>query len=198
MILEAKLVSWFKISVFKNLKHQLVLHFGLNRNFACQLQKQVVVFHFWRFYKETFLNSFHFQLYEKMDTTNNDFDTMKFLKKFHCDTCVLKTEQTRQLEDFLVEYNDVLAKLRFDIGYNKELKIKLTSENQLPLYVQYPSASIHLRDKNFDELAILQSFYTITTLSYSKCSSPIFIQLKSSDKLRLFDLGRVNHILRLG
>ena len=73
----------------------------------------------------------------------------------------------------------MLAKLRFDIGYNKELKFKLTPENQLPLYVQHPSASIHLRDKNFDELAILQSFYTITTLSYSECSSPIFIHLKT-------------------
>ena len=113
------------------------------------------------------------------------------------DTCVLNTDQKRQLEDFLVEYHDAFAKRRFDVGYNTELKIKLTPEHPLPVYVQGPPAPIHLRDEILVELALLQCFNIITTLSHSKYSSPIIVHRKSSGKLRtLIDLRRVNHLLR--
>ena len=91
----------------------------------------------------------------------------------------------------------MFGKHRFDVGYNTELKIKLTPEHPLPVYVQGPPAPIHLRDKIWVELALLQYFNFITTLSHSKYSSPIFVQRKSSGKLRiLIDLRRVNHLLR--
>ena len=91
----------------------------------------------------------------------------------------------------------MFARHRFDVGYNTELKIKLTPEHPLPVYVQGPPASIHLRDEIFVELAFLQYFNIITTLSHSKHSSPIFVHRKSSGKLRiLIDLCRVNHLLR--
>ena len=65
------------------------------------------------------------------------------------------------------------------------------------MYVQGPPAPIHLRDEILVELALLQYFNIITTLSHSKYSSPIFFHRKSSGKLRiLIDLRRVNHLLR--
>ena len=134
---------------------------------------------------------------EKTDPKNNEADKLEFLKKFSWATCVLNADQKRQPEDFLVEYHDVFAKHRFDVGYNTELKIKLTPEHPLPVYVQGPPAPIHLRDEILVELALLQHFNIITTPSHSIYSSPIFVHRKSSGKLRiLIDLRRVNHLLR--
>ena len=97
----------------------------------------------------------------------------------------------------MVEYHDVFAKHRFDVGCKTELKIKLTSEHPLPVFVQGPPAPIHLCDEIVAELALLQYFNIITTLSHSKYSSPIFVHRKSSGELRiLIDLRRVNHLLR--
>ena len=76
------------------------------------------------------------QRQEKVDPKNNEADNLELLKKFSWDTCVLNSDQKRQLEEFLIEYNDVFAKHRFDLGYVTELKIKLMPEHPLPVYVQ--------------------------------------------------------------
>ena len=137
------------------------------------------------------------QRHEKMDPKNNETDKLEFLKKFSWDTCVLNADQKRQLEEFLVEYHDVFAKHCFDVGYIRELNIKQTPEHPRPVYVQGPPAPIHLRDEILIELALLQYFNIITTISHSRYSSPLFVHRKSSRKLRiLIDLCRVNHLLR--
>ena len=65
------------------------------------------------------------------------------------------------------------------------------------MYVQSPPAQIDLLDEILIELALLQYFSIITTLSQSQYSSPIFVHRKSSGKLRiLVDLHRVNHLQR--
>ena len=75
------------------------------------------------------------QRQEKMDPKIIDADSLEFWKKFSSDTCVLNADQKRQLGEFLVEYHDVFAKRRFDVGYNTDLKNKLTPEHPLPMYV---------------------------------------------------------------
>ena len=100
-------------------------------------------------------------------------------------------------EKLLVEFSDIFAKHRFDVGYNTELKIKLTPEHDMPVYVQSPITPIHLRDELIVELALMHYFNLVTTLSHSKYSSPVFAQRKSSGKRRiLIDLQRINHLLR--
>ena len=137
-----------------------------------------------------------FQRLEKMNPKVNPDDRDAFLKKFTWDS-VLTADQKQKLEEFLIEYHDVFAKHRFDVGYNTELKIKLTPSNPLPVYVQGPPAPIYLRDEILIELALLQYYNIITTLSHSKYSSPIFAHRKPSGQLRLLiDLRRVNHLLR--
>ena len=102
-----------------------------------------------------------------------------------------------QVEKLLVEFSDIFAKHRFDVGFNTELKIKLTPEHELPVYVQSPQMPIHLRDELLVELALMHYYNLITTLSHSKYSSPIFAQRKESGRLRiLIDLRRINHLLR--
>ena len=88
----------------------------------------------------------------------------------------------------------MFAKHRLDVGYNTELKIKLTPEQPLPVYVQGPPAPSHLCDESLTELALFKYLNIITTLSHSEYSIYIFVHRKSSIKLRIpIDLRRVNH-----
>ena len=65
------------------------------------------------------------------------------------------------------------------------------------MYEQSPSSPIHLRDELIVELALMYYYNLITTLFYSKYSSPLFAQRKESGKLRiLIDLRLINHLLR--
>ena len=175
--------------------HQQVAHLQTIRNSGSQIRRPVIVFPIWHLSREKPI--LQLQRQEKLDPKNIEADKLDFLKKILWDTCVLNVDQKRQLEEFLAEYHDVFAKHRFDVGYNAELKIELTLEHPLPLYVQGPPAPIHLRDEILIELALLKPSNFITTLSHSKYSSPVFVYRKSSGKLRiLIDLRRVNHHLR--
>ena len=119
------------------------------------------------------------------------------MKQFTWENSPLSTEERAECENLLVEYCDIFAKHRFDVGYNTELKIKLTPEHDLPVYVQGPPTPIHLRDELHVELALMHYYGLITTLSQSKYSSPLFAPRKESGKLRiLIDLRRVNHLLK--
>ena len=65
------------------------------------------------------------------------------------------------------------------------------------MYTQGPPTPIHYRDEVLVELALLQYWGVVTTLKYSKYSSPIFAVRKPSGKLRLLvDLRRINHLIR--
>ena len=138
----------------------------------------------------------HFQSLEKNDP-KNDCEQENFLQNFKWENSVLTPEHKVEVEKLLMEFSDIFAKHRFDVGYNTELKIKLTPEHDIPVYVQSPITRIHLRDELIVELALMHYFNFVTTLSHSKYSSPVFAQRKSSGKLRiLIDLRRVNHLLR--
>ena len=127
----------------------------------------------------------------------NSGDRETFLKQFDWSKSALTAEQIQEMQELLVDYNDIFAKHRFDVGYNTELKVKLTPAHDLPVYVQSPPTPIHLRDEIIVELALMQYYGIVTLLPNSKYSSPIFAQRKSSGKLRiLIDLRRVNHLLR--
>ena len=139
----------------------------------------------------------HFQSLEKNDPKNDCEQKEMFLQNFKWENSDLTPEQKVDVENLLVEFSDIFAKHRFDVGYNTELKIKLTPEHDMPVYVQSPITPIHLRDELIVELALMHYFNLVTTLSHSKYSSPVFAQRKSSGKLRiLIDLRRINHLLR--
>ena len=85
------------------------------------------------------------------------------------------------MQHLLIENYDIFAKHRFDVGYNTELKVKLTPAHDLPVYVQSLPTPIHLRDEILVELALMQKYGIITLLPNSKLSSPIFAQRKPSE-----------------
>ena len=116
---------------------------------------------------------------ETRDPQNNEMDRQEFLDQFPWDKSVLTSEH------------------RFDIGYNTEFKVKLTPEHDQPVYTQGSPTPIHLRDELHVQLALFHYFGLITTLPYSKYSSPLFAQRNSNGKLRLLsDWRRINHLLR--
>ena len=134
---------------------------------------------------------------DTLDPQQNSGDRETFLKQFDWSKSALTAEQIQEMQKLLVEYYDIFAKHRFDVGYNIELNVKLTPAHDLSVYVQSPPTPIHLRDEILVELALMQNYGMVTLLPKSKYSSPIFAQRKSSGKLRiLIDLRRVNHLLR--
>ena len=126
---------------------------------------------------------------------SNKKDKETFLKQFDYSKLSLNADQIAQMHYLLIEYYDIFAKHRFNVGYNTELKVKLTPTHDLPKYVQSPPTPIPLRDEILVKLALMQFFGIVTLLPISKYSSPIFTQRKPSGKLRiLIDLRRVNHL----
>ena len=133
---------------------------------------------------------------ETLDPIMSTANREKFLQQFDWSKSALTSDQITEIRNLLVEYYDIFAKHRFDVGYNTELKVKLTPAHDLPVYVQSLSTPIHLPEEILVELALMQYYGIVTLLPNSKYSSPIFAQRKPSGKLRiLIDLRRVNHLL---
>jgi len=80
----------------------------------------------------------------------------------------LNQDQISEMQKLLVDYYDIFAKHRFDVGYNTDLKIKLTPAHDLPAYVQSHPTPIYLRDEIFVELALIHYCGIVTLLPNSK------------------------------
>ena len=96
----------------------------------------------------------------------------------------------------MVEYHDIFARHRLDIGINTEFKIKLTPKHDEPVYAQSLPTQTNLKDDLLVELALMQEYGMITTLPYCKYSSPIFAQRKPNvgkPKLLKNDYNQHNH-----
>ena len=127
---------------------------------------------------------------EKLDPTANEEQRQEFLANFKCEQSILNPHEKQEIEALLVKYLDIFARHRFDIGINTEFKIKFTPKHDDPFYVQSLPTPTNLKV----ELPLMQEYGIITTLPYSKYSSPIFAQRKPNGKLRiLVDLRSINH-----
>ena len=60
------------------------------------------------------------------------------------------------MQTLLVEFTDIFAENRFDFVYKTKLKVKLTSEHGLPVFVQSLPIPICLRKEISVELALMQ------------------------------------------
>ena len=100
------------------------------------------------------------------------------------------------MEELLVhQFHDIFARQRFDIGTNRDLKVKLTPNDDRPAYSQNLPTSINTNDDITVDLELLHNYGVITTL-FSKYSSPIFAQRKPNGRLRLLiDLCKINNLI---
>ena len=117
---------------------------------------------------------------------------MKILKRFDCTDIPLKETQKHAAENNLVEYHDIIARHRMDIGMNTEFKKRLIVKDDKTVYIQNLPMPIHLKEDLPVELALMHKYGIITVLLFSKYASPIFAQWKPNGKLRLFvDLKKI-------
>ena len=124
------------------------------------------------------------------DTTSRD----QFLSYFDWTDSTLQPDANQAVENLLVEFHDIFARHRFDIGIITEFKVQLTPLDNRPA-CSLP-APINLKDDILVELALLHKYGIITTLPFSKYASPIFAQRKPNGNLRLLvDLRKINTLI---
>ena len=133
---------------------------------------------------------------QKLNPHNSPEDRAAFLANFKWNDSQLSDEDKKDIEEILVEYNDIFARHRPDIGINNEFKIKLTPKSEQPAYTQSLPCPVNLKQDLTVELALMHYYGIITTLPFSKYASPIFAQRKPNGRLRLLvDLRKINNLI---
>ena len=136
------------------------------------------------------------QRLEELDPKQDEKSRSQFLSIFKCNDSLIRGEDRENLESILVEFNDIFARHRLDIGMNTQFKVCLTPKNDKPVYTQSLPVPINLKDDLTVELALMHKYGIITTLPFSKYASPIFAQRKPNGKLRLLvDLRKINALI---
>ena len=110
---------------------------------------------------------------------------MELLKRFDWTDTLLTETERQAFEDILVDYHDISARHRMDIGMNTEFKVKLAPGDDKAVYSQSVPMPIHLKEDLNVELALMHKYGIITVLPFSKYASPTFAQRKPNGKLRL-------------
>ena len=132
---------------------------------------------------------------EKLNPQETTESRTKFLKRFDWTDTLLTETEKQAIEDILVEYHDIFARHRMDIGMNTEFKVKLTPKDDKAFYSQSLPMPIHLKKNPIVELVLTHKYGIITLLPFSNYASPIFAQRKPNGKLRLLlDLWKINLI----
>ena len=136
------------------------------------------------------------QKLEKFNPQDDPESRNHLLANFDWTDSTLQPAEITQIEELVVEFHDIFARHRFDIGMNEEFKVKLTPKDESPAYSQSLPTPINLKEDILVELALLHCYGIITTLLFSKYASPIFAQKKPNGKLRLLvDLRKINNLI---
>ena len=85
-----------------------------------------------------------------------------------------KWKKKQAIEDILVDYHDIFARHRMDIGMNTEFKVKLTPKDDTAVYSQSLPLPIHLKKDLIVELALMHKYGITTVPPFSKYASPYF------------------------
>ena len=121
---------------------------------------------------------------------NHSFPTLTGL------TRQLSQAERHHIEEILIEFHNIFARHRFEIGTNWEVNVKLTPNDDRPAHSKSLPTPINLKDDITVELALLHKYGIITTLPFSKYASPIFAQRKPNGRLRLLvDLRKINNLI---
>ena len=133
---------------------------------------------------------------EKLNPQESTESRNKFLIRFDWTNTLLTETEKQAIADILVDYHDIFARPRMDVGMNTEFKVKLTPKDNKALYGQSVPMPIHLKEDLIVELALMHKYGIITVLPFSKYTSPIFAQRKPNRELRLLvDLRKINSLI---
>ena len=130
---------------------------------------------------------------EKFNPLEDTDSRNQVLSNFDWTDSTSQSDAKQSVENLLVEFHDIFARHRFDIGITTEFKVHFTPLDNRPAISQSLPAPINLRDDILVELALLHKYGIITTLTFSNYASPIFAQRQPNGKLRLLvDLRKIN------
>ena len=133
---------------------------------------------------------------DKLTQKDDAKSQMEFLKGFDWTDTLLGETEKQAVEDVLVDYHDIFARHRMDIGMTTEFKVKLTPKEDRAVYRQNLPMPIHLKVDSIVELAFVKEYGIITVLPFSKYASLIFAQRKPNGKLRLLlDLRKIKTLI---
>ena len=133
---------------------------------------------------------------EKLNPQDNEESRQKFFSNFDWKDSMLQQHEVKQIETLFLEFHNIFARHRFDIGVNEEFTAKLTPKDESPAYSQSFPTPVNLKEDILVELALLHKYGIITTLPFSKFASPIFAQKKPNGKLRLLvELRKINNLI---
>ena len=133
---------------------------------------------------------------EKLNPEESTESRNKFLKRFDWTDTLLTEMEKQAIEDILVDYHDLFARHRMDIGTNTEFKVELFPKKDKAVYSQSLPMPTHPKEDLIVELALMHKYGIITVLPFSKYASPIFAQRKPNGKLRLLvDLRKINSLI---
>ena len=133
---------------------------------------------------------------EKLNAKDDFESRVEFLKRFDWTDTLLTETEKQAVEDILVEYHDISARHRTDIGMKTEFKVRLTPKDDKAVYSQNLPMPIHLKEDLTVELALMHKYGIITVLPFSKYARPIFAQRKPNGKRRLLvDLRKINTLI---
>ena len=133
---------------------------------------------------------------EKLNPKDDVESRLNFLERFGWTDTLLTQTEKHAVENILVEYHDIFARHRTDIGMNTEFKVRLTPKDDKAVYSQSLPMPIHLTEDLIVELVFMHKNGIITVLPFSKYASPIFAQRKPNGKLRLLvDLKKINTLI---
>ena len=90
---------------------------------------------------------------EKLNPQESTESRNNFLKRFDWTNTLLTEMEKQAIEVILVEYHDIFARHRMDIGKNTEFKVKLTPKDDKAVNSQSLTMPIHLKEDLFVELA---------------------------------------------
>ena len=109
---------------------------------------------------------------EKIIPQESTVSQHKFVKRIDWTDTLLTETEKHAIEDILVEYHDIFAGHRMNIGMNTEFKVKLTPKDDKAIYSQSLLMPIHLKEDLIVELALMHKYRIITVLHFSKYASP--------------------------
>ena len=93
---------------------------------------------------------------EKLNPQESTESRNKFLKRFDWTDTLLTETEKQAVEDILVEYHDIFARHRMDIGTNTEFKVKLTPKDDKSVYSQSQPMPIRLKEDLIVDLALMR------------------------------------------
>ena len=121
---------------------------------------------------------------------------MKNLKLFDWTDTLLTGTEKQAVDKILVEYHDIFARHKMDIGMNMEFKMRLTTKDDKAVYSQNLPMLVHLKDDLIVDFTLMHKCEIITVLPLPKYANPVFAQRKLNGKLRLFVvLEKINTLM---